>query len=416
MTSGPLLNGIRVLDLSDHRGVLTGRLLADLGADVVYVEDQHGSSARRLPPLGPIGSGSDGRIVSFAWEVFGAGRRSVLVDDHETAGMKLRNALMTKADVIILSGRPVELEARSLCPEDLSRDFPHAVVTVITPFGWEGPKRDYLDTDLIMWAAGGPLEPHRAEKDGRPIRPSVDQAYLHAGADAAGGALMGLLARDRIGHGQVVDVSVQSALSQATLARVLSVPVGDPRAHQPQQPLTGLDRSGSGAATSGAFKKWQCQDGIVELHLAMGPSSGRFTNNFFSWVVAEGAYPEELPRWDWPTLPEKIQSGEFTNEDLDAIRAVTRDFLASKTRAEVTRAAIDHRLLCVGINQIEDVAAEEHFQRRELWQDLQGHASVIRLVQAWVHISDGLSPSTPMPAPELGEHTDAVLSDWEVAG
>lgn len=392
-----LLSGVRVLDLTDHRGLVAGRLLADLGADVVIVEPVEGAPSRGAAPLL-----CDAEEPSAYWATFAANRRSVCVDDIRP--------LVEAADIIVLSGRPIDLAERGHNPEDILAMSPAAVVVAITPFGRTGPKCDYEDTDLILWAAGGPLEPHRAELDGAPVRMSIPQAYLHAGADAAGAALLGYLAAQRDGEGQIVDVCVQASLSQATLARVLSVPVGDPRAHAPQQPLTGLDRSGSGAATSGSFKKWHCRDGLVELHLAMGPSSGRFTNNFFEWVASEGAYPEYLPRWDWPTLPDAIGRGEFTNDDLDAVRAVTRDFLAMKTRAEVTQAAIQHRLLCVGINEIADVDSEPHFAERELWSEpAPGEA---RLVEQWVHVSDALGPSVARPAPAVGAHTREVLAEW----
>lgn len=373
-------------------------MLADIGADVVAVESPAGSPARE-------------GTSAQEWDSYGANRRSVCLDRTTREGQRRFSDLLSRADIVVLSGRPAELAERDLVPEDLLARYPQAVITVITPFGRTGPKRDYLDTDLVLWAAGGPLEPHRAEHDNRPLRPSVPQAYLHAGADAAGGALIGYLAAQAEGRGQIVDVSVQASLSQATLARVLSIPVGDPRATRPQQPLTGLDRSGSGAATSGSFKKWQCRDGIVELHLAMGPSSGRFTNNFFAWVDAEGAYPPDLPRWDWPTLPDLIQRGEFTDEDLDAVRELTRLFLSTKTRAQVTAAAIEHRLLCVGINEIEDIAGNDHFEARGLWADAD---LPDRLVSRWVHVSGGLDPAVRRPAPSIGQHTDEVLREWEL--
>ncbi len=96
-------DGYRVLDLSDERGLLAGRMLADLGADVVTAEAPGGNPARRTPPFmdGPGGNRS-----SLYWEVYGANRRSIQYDPATTDGRRLLADLAGAADVVIESAGP----------------------------------------------------------------------------------------------------------------------------------------------------------------------------------------------------------------------------------------------------------------------------------------------------------------------
>ncbi|MCW0215415.1 MAG: CoA transferase [Pseudonocardia sp.] len=381
---------MRVLDLTDERGLLAGRMLADLGADVVAVEPSGGSTARRRAPRDP-GTGE-----SFLWTAFAANKRGVVLDDPADVAR-----LAAAADVVIMTWRPDDPGPSA---EELVEANPRLIVAVISAFGRTGPKAGYAESDLVLWAAGGPLEPHR-DGERPPLRISVPQAYRHAAADAAGGIMLARQALRRTGRGQVVDVAVQASLGVTTLARVLAHAVGDVTWARPTRPLP--DRSGSGSGTPSLMKKWTVRDGLVELHLAVGPASGRFTNNLFGWIHAEGACPEHMAAWDWSTLPERIAAGELTNADLAEAREVVAAFLARFTKAEILRAAIEHRLLCVGINDMSDIASSGQLASRDYWADIGPH----RLPGRFAHLTNG-AVGVRRPAPRLGEHTADVLAEW----
>jgi len=264
-----MLEHLRVLDLTDERGLLCGRLLADLGADVVQVEPLSGSTARSAPPVA-----ADGSHSSLYWECFAAGKRGVALDLDDPDGQDLVRRLAGEADIVVTSLPEEWLRERGLHPNALRPTHPDLVYVVISPFGWTGPKAAYADSDLVVWAAGGPLEPHRDgdQRDRPPLRISVPQAFLHASADAAVGAMLAVLARPTVG-GQLVDVSAQAALGVATLARVLAAAVGDENPEWQQQPRSRSDQSGSGAATPNSLKKWHCVDGggrAARAHRGLG--------------------------------------------------------------------------------------------------------------------------------------------------
>ncbi|MCM3921805.1 CoA transferase [Frankia sp. AiPs1] len=179
-----MLDGYRVLDLTDDRGLIAGRLLADLGADVVLVEPA-GGRARRVPPLPGGGAGS------LLFDALAANRRGVAVDLDCAEGQERRvRDLTAAADFLLESADPGYLGARGLGWEELRQVNPELVYVSVTAFGSSGPKAGYPASDLTVWAAGGPLEPHR-DGDRPPVRISVPQAFLHAGADAARTRLLG---------------------------------------------------------------------------------------------------------------------------------------------------------------------------------------------------------------------------------
>jgi crotonobetainyl-CoA:carnitine CoA-transferase CaiB-like acyl-CoA transferase len=400
-----MLEHLRVLDLTDERGLLCGRLLGDLGADVVQVEPLDGSSARSAPPV----TGDD-VYSSLYWETFAASKRGIALALDQEEGLGIVRRLAAAADVLVTSMPREWLRVRGLHPDQLLPTHRDLVYVVISPFGWSGPKAGYADSDLVVWAAGGPLEPHR-DGDRPPLRISVPQAFLHASADAAAGALLAVLARPRVG-GQLVEVSAQASLGAATLSRVLAAAVGDSNPEWQQQPVARTDQSGSGAATPNSLKKWYCRDGMVELHLSMGAAAGGFTNNLFAWLADERAVPDDIAAWDWRTVPDRLLSGELSASDIDRARGAVREFLLTKTKADVVEAALERRLLCMAIYDMADVLASPHLAERGYWAEVTVAERPTRIPGVLAHATGPSGPGVRRRAPRLGEHTDDVLAGW----
>lgn len=396
------LSGYRVLDLTDERAMIAGRMLADLGADVVQVEPPGGSTARACAPLDAGGS--------LFFDAYAANKRGVAADPDTAEGQSLIRQLAAATDVLIESADPGLMAARGLDWADLREVNPRLVYVSVTPFGRTGPKAHYAETDLTVWAAGGPLDPHR---DGTrpPVRISLPQAYLHAGADAAAGALLALQARELTGRGQHVDVSAQASLGIATLARVLAHAVGDSAPDWEKTVSPRVDRSGSGANTAPSQKKWACLDGTVEFHIGIGPAVGGFTGAFIRWMVDEGAAPAELLHIDWRTVHKRIADGTFTREDMAKVRDAVTAFLATKTKREVLVAAMKRKLLCVPVYDTADVAASEHLAARGFWVELGEGDRRRRLPGRYAQVN-AEAFAFNRPAPRLGEHTTEVTAEW----
>jgi crotonobetainyl-CoA:carnitine CoA-transferase CaiB-like acyl-CoA transferase len=425
------LDGLKVLDATDERGLLAGRLLADLGADVVQVEPPSGSPARCVPPFGgeafggeafggeafgglaPSGEPLDGKASLF-WEVYAANKRGVVCDTSTSDGRDELLRLLSQADFFIESADPGHFDALGLGWDDVHRINPRLIYVSITPFGRDGPKAHWAATDLTVWAAGGPLAYNRDET-GPPLRISVPQTYLHAAADAAGGALLAHHARRRTGLGQHVDVSAQASLGLCTLAAALTAVTGDTEPDwipKPGGPVA-IDQSGSGSRTRRS--KWPVRDGYVELHLAMGPAVGAFTNNFFAWMREEGALPDDdISSWDWRSLPEEIRAGRVGRQQIERARDLVGDFLATKTKQEVTDAALVRKLLSVEVADVSDLAHSGHFEDRGFLINFDRPGRSYRMPGP-IAATASAAFSFRRPAPRLGEHQSAVRAEWGAA-
>ena len=157
-----LLEGLRVLDMADGKGEYCGRVLAELGADVLRLEPPEGGRSRRFEPLA-----ADGQ-TSLYFAVRNAGKRGVTLDWRDPASHGDLHRLLETCDVWVEAERPGTLEAHGLAPREVLARHPSLVLTSITDFGQDGPYRDWLGTDMIGFAMGGMM--HRA---GRPEKPPL---------------------------------------------------------------------------------------------------------------------------------------------------------------------------------------------------------------------------------------------------
>ncbi len=156
-----LLSGTLVVDVTNRFGWLAGRILADLGADVVKLD----------PP------GADRN--SPAWRGFNVNKRALDLDPDKPADRLQIEALLSKADICLLT--PGSLDSGvSLDPDDLRQRYPRLVVVAITPFGRVGPRRAWRATDLEVMASGGAMF-LAGEPDGAPTRVSEPQSFSWTG-------------------------------------------------------------------------------------------------------------------------------------------------------------------------------------------------------------------------------------------
>ncbi|MGA7490782.1 MAG: CoA transferase, partial [Xanthobacteraceae bacterium] len=190
-----LLSDILIFDATERLGWLAGRVLADLGADVVKLE----------PP------GAD--VSRAEWRAFNVNKRVLAADLGDAADRARVDELLGAADICLLTPEAAPSGA-ALDPEALRRDHPRLIVVAIRPFGDIGPRRGWKASDIELMAAGGAMA-LAGEPDGMPVRVSEPQSYGWAGAQAAVGALVALLKREATGGGDLVDVSAQASVVTA---------------------------------------------------------------------------------------------------------------------------------------------------------------------------------------------------------
>ena len=150
---GPLA-GLRVLELADETGQFCGKLLGDLGADVVKIEPPGGEPTRHVGPfLDDIPHPE--RSLSFWY--YNTSKRGITLNLQTADGRELFRRLAAASDVILETFRPGFLASLGLDCESLSKQNPGLIICALTPFGQTGPWRDYLSSDLLHMAAGGEM-------------------------------------------------------------------------------------------------------------------------------------------------------------------------------------------------------------------------------------------------------------------
>ncbi len=395
------LSPYRVIDLTDERGLLAGQMLAKLGADVIQVEPPGGSSARGMAPFD-----EDGR--SLYWSAFAAGKRGIVLDLETEEGLAKLHGLLAGADVLIDSATPGRMTALGLDPGSLQARHPQLISVSITAFGPDGPKGDWAASDLTLWAAGGPLFPHRDWRG--PLRISAPQAWLHAAADAASGALIALLARATTGRGQHVDIAAQQSITPTTLSTITAMAVNHPGYAIAAPPAPPPENPGELAPLRGP--KWRVRDGLVEMGIGGGPF-GQRTNALFAWMKAEGALPERFADWDWTKVPMRIQPGDPIEPDLLAAREAVAAFLADRTKADLEREAIARKLLLAPVNTMADLLASAHLKFRDYFVTVEEDGAPRTLPGRFAHGPEGMF-APPRPAPALGAHTAEVLGETRI--
>ncbi|MFP6640859.1 MAG: CoA transferase, partial [Myxococcota bacterium] len=188
------LVGVRVVDLADEKGELCGRILSDLGADVLRLEPPGGAASRRLPPFAPDGK------TSLYFGFRNAGKRGGVIDLEEREDRERLHTLLDDADILIESDRPGRLTSLGIGAESLIEKHPHLVVTSISDFGQTGPYAEYVATNMVGVAMGGMM--YRAGIAAKPplVVPG-SFAYDVVGGSAALGTLMAFWKRLRTGRG-----------------------------------------------------------------------------------------------------------------------------------------------------------------------------------------------------------------------
>ncbi len=208
------LEGLRVVELTSEMGAYAGKLLADMGADVILVEPPEGDLARSYPPFLDDEPGPD---RSLFWWSTQTSKRGVTLDLETAAGHDAFAKLVDSADVLLECEPPGRLAALGLDYPDWKQRRPELVMVSVTPFGRGGARRDELATDLTLLASGGPAwscgyDDHSLP----PVRGGGNQAYNTACHYAVLSVLTALLQRDVSGRGQHVDVNAYAACNVTT--------------------------------------------------------------------------------------------------------------------------------------------------------------------------------------------------------
>ena len=396
-TSEYLLSPYRVLDLTDDRGLLCGKMLADLGADVIQVEPPQGNAARRL---GPFANDDVRPENSLFWWAYAANKRSITLDIETVDGCILLRRLAKQADFLIESFPPGYLADLGLAFSDLKELNPALVMVSITAFGQDGPYANYQATDIVGMALGGFMS-LTGDSDRAPLRLSFPHFYLHGSAAGATGAMLAHAHRALTGEGQHVDVSCQQAVAK-TLA------------HAPQSwDIEGviIKRMGVFRQTSADTKvrvNWRCKDGYIN-YMLQGGSVAASTRALLAWLDEEGMGDDYLNDINW----EELGYGLVPTEVMERIVEPLQNFFESKTKDELSQGSVDRRILLFPVATPRDLLEHPQLEARKYFRQLEqpGRDTTVTHPGAFVSAMGAAQVGPSRRAPLIGEHNFQIYCE-----
>ncbi|MDP6821780.1 MAG: CoA transferase [Dehalococcoidia bacterium] len=381
------LSELTVLDLSHHvAGAYTGKLLASFGADVIKVEAPGvGDGARKV---GPFPDDIHNPETSALYLYLNTGKKGLTLDLASDEGAAVLKELAAQADVLIENFQPGVMESVGLDYATLSAINPRLVMASISNFGQDGPYRDYRADTMVAMALSGQMYVN-GHPDREPLSSSGYQPSYQAALYTYSGIMAALLARDRDGTGQYIDISIQEAM-----------------ASEHQFTLNGFTASGKirmragnryGSVHPTTILPCKANDGKPGL-VALGISDPT-------------QYVLLLQLLD---MPELLDDPRFANPTLCAnhheeFNALVRPWFMEHTADEIVHALQDNRIPAAFVNEVDDVLEDPQYEYRGFWKKIDHPiAGTYRYAGLPYHMAE--APPVFGRANLLGEHTDEVLA------
>jgi crotonobetainyl-CoA:carnitine CoA-transferase CaiB-like acyl-CoA transferase len=368
-----LLSGIRALDMADEKGAFCGRMLAELGADVLRLEPPGGARSRALAPL------ASDESTSLYFEVRNAGKRGIALDWRDASTHESLHRLLETCDIWIESERPGILASHGLAPKEVIARHPALILTSITDFGQTGPYRDWQGTDMIGFAMGGMMSRAGIPEKAPLVAPGA-LAYDAAGITAGYATLLAYWQRLRCGRGQHVDVSVFESVANLSDWSL------------PNYSANGgiVPRAGAGM-----YPVYRCADGFVRM------------------IILVKHHWEEL--LDWMGRPEELEDPELKEFVPRLMRQAEIDpilqrFFAGQKKLEAASEAQRRGLPATPVLEPGEVLDNEHTLARKTFRSFPvGKTGEARIPAGFLYVN-GKRARVSIGAPTVGQHTDEIFS------
>jgi formyl-CoA transferase len=377
------LQGLRVLDLTRIlAGPYCTMQLGDLGADIIKVEQPvAGDGTRQWGP--PWAGEGEGRQAAYFLGV-NRNKRSITLNLRHDKGVSILRQLAAKADVLIENFKVGTVARLNIDYDSLKRDNPALVYCSITGYGQTGPYAERPGYDFVIQAQGGIMS-ITGPVEGPPYKVGVAIADIVAGLHAAVAILAALSHRDKTGEGQYIDV----ALLDTQIAWLANVASNYLVSDQPTR------RYGNAHPNIVPYEIFETSDGYIALGIGTDAQFHRFCK------LAECENLWEDARFQ--TNPGRVEH-----------RAVLVPLLRQVLRTRATdvwiEALIDDNIPAGPINTVEQVLHDPQTLARDMVQEVEHpSAGKLRMVGSPLKLS-GTPAQLRMPPPQLGQHTDDILT------
>lgn len=367
------LSDLRVVDLSNGiAGAFCSKMFADFGADVIKVEPPSGDPTRSLGPF--PGSNSDPE-ASGMFIYLNSNKRGITLSLESEPGRRLAADLVAKADIVVESFDPGEMEHMGLGYDAIQKTNPAAIMVSITPFGQTGPWRGWQATELVEYAASG-LSYVNGSPNREPLKEPGYESSYQAGASGFLGAMTALAHRDFTGRGQQVEISIQEAAA-ATFA--------------PQ--FLGAMHTGESPGR-GSTPLLPCKDGYVSLNVRHDATWE------YMWLFFDA--PEIAQDTRFATAAERRRRA-------DELEELLLPYLAKYTMEELFHGLAPLRLLIGMTLTVERLVDDPHLRERGFFAS-SPHPKIGEVVMPGAPFRMSETPwSLVRPAPTVGQHNQDVF-------
>lgn len=375
------LAGLRVLDLTR---VLAGpyctMMLGDMGADVVKVERPGvGDDTRGFGP--PFLGGESTYFMSI-----NRSKRGMTLDLKHQRGSEILHQMLKTADVVVENFRPGLMESLGYGYETVHPMNPRLIYCSISGYGGTGPDAALPGYDLIIQGEGG-IASLTGDTDGPPFKVGTSQADIVAGMMACQGILLALIARERTGHGQKVDIGMLDCqVALLTYQAGIYFATGE-----------SPTRLGNQHPSIVPYETFECRDGYLNVACGNETMWRRFCAAAGLEALADDA---------------RYRSNADRVKHAAELRALLRPVMTERTIAQWIDAFRAAGVPAGRIDSVRDVCENPQVIAREMVVELEHpEAGPIRVTGVPVKLSE-TPGSVDSPPPVLGQHTDEVLSDW----
>jgi crotonobetainyl-CoA:carnitine CoA-transferase CaiB-like acyl-CoA transferase len=392
------LAGVRVLELSHAAAAVTGRILADLGADVIKIEPSGGEPARSQAPTVRLPNGEQ---LNPFWLAFNVSKRSITLDLDGADGLHRFAALARTADIVITDFQRLSLKDADHLYVQARAANPALVWAEVWPFGRGALFENHPAGELVLQALGGHLCLN-GDIDRPPVRIGLPVGIMQGGAEAASAALMAYLHRLKSGRGQRVDISIQECVTWTLLNSTMI------------WQLLEINEIRGGAVRMERANKfytrlvWPCADGYITI-APVGGGFGVVRERSYAalvdWMAEEGITDELLTSRDWNGK----DAFRISQDDYDRVAEIIGAFIQRKTKRELMERAVKHQILLAEISGVKDIFENPHLRARALYDVVSDPARKTHLEYPAVWANLSKTPlRRPTPAPQPGEHNAEI--------
>jgi crotonobetainyl-CoA:carnitine CoA-transferase CaiB-like acyl-CoA transferase len=373
-----LLSGYRVLDLSSSMGAFCGKLLRDLGMDVIKVEPPGGDAGRSEPPFA---KGHAHREGSLRFAYLNAGKRSVTLDITKDSGRKIFLDLVARSDIVLETFEPSYLAAHHLGYESLIENQPKLILVSLSGFGQDGPYADYKTPDLVGNAMGGLLY-ISGDPQMTPCNPPETQSYYYASLFASYGVALALWQRETRGIGAWIDASVQA--SMALHEHVAFNYSAEGRV---------MKRAGSQHQHNAPANLFKCKNGWIALFV---------TQNH--WPILLKVWKDHDPELDNP----KWINSNLRRQHADYINAQVTSYTSEFLKEDLAELMQKNGIPGLPVNSPLDFMKDPHIQARNFFSPVT-HPVLGTFQQPGNSFMVDGRRTGPAPAPTVGQHNQEIF-------